>query len=145
MFAMLTTACEVLESPKHTPELELTSNDTLRVDRLGGEFEITYNLLHASFGTTVSVQVVNSTMITDVDTTDMGKVVITISENPTDAIREGAVIVSYESMSFTVLVQQDFVEVEKRFKAMGFDRAFGPGTAPETTIAALKEDLGVEA
>ena len=40
--------------------------------------------------------------------------------------------------------KQDFNEVEKRFKAMGFDRAFGPGTAPETTIAALKEDLKVE-
>ena len=44
-----------------------------------------------------------------------------------------------------VIGKQDFNEVEKRFKAMGFDRAFGPGTAPETTIAALKEDLKVEA
>ena len=35
-------------------------------------------------------------------------------------------------------------EVEKRFKAMGFDRVFGPGTPPETTIAALYEDLGVQ-
>ena len=113
MFAMLTTACEVLESPKHDPELELTSEETLRVDREGGEFEITYNLLHASFGTTVSVQVVNSTMITDVDTTDMGKVVITISENTTDAIREGAVIVSYASLSFTVLVHQDYTAVDQ--------------------------------
>lgn len=113
MFAMLTTACEVLESPKHDPQLELTSEETLRVDRLGGEFEITYNLLHASLGTTVSVQVVNSAMITDVDTTNMGKVVITISENPTDAIREGAVIVSYESLSFTVLVQQDYTAVDQ--------------------------------
>ena len=113
MFAMLTTACEVLESPKHTPELELTSNDKLRVDRLGGEFEITYNLLHATLGTTVEVKVVNSEMITDVDTTNMGKVVITISENPTDAIREGAVIVSYESLSFTVLVQQDYTAVDQ--------------------------------
>ena len=43
-----------------------------------------------------------------------------------------------------VIGKQDFNEVEKRFKAMGFDRAFGPGTAPETTIAALKEDLKVE-
>ena len=43
-----------------------------------------------------------------------------------------------------VIGKQDFVEVEKRFKAMGFDRAFGPGTAPETTIAALKEDLKIE-
>jgi hypothetical protein len=93
--------------------LELTSQETLRVDRLGGEFEITYNLLHASLGTTVSVQVVNSAMITDVDTTNMGKVVITISENPTDAIREGAVIVSYESLSFTVLVQQDYTAVDQ--------------------------------
>ena len=113
MFAMLTTACEVVESPKHDPELELTSEETLRVDREGGEFEITYNLLHASLGTTVSVQVVNSAMITDVDTTNMGKVVITISENPTDAIREGAVIVSYESLSFTVLVHQDYTAVDQ--------------------------------
>ena len=28
---------------------------------------------------------------------------------------------------------------------MGFDRVFGPGTAPETTIAALYEDFGMEA
>ena len=113
MFAMLTTACEVLESPKHAPELELTSEETLRVDREGGEFEITYNLLHASFGTTVSAKVVNSDMITAVDTSTKGKVFITISENTTDAIREGAVIVSYESLSFTVLVQQDYTAVDQ--------------------------------
>ena len=113
MFAMLTTACEVLESPKHDPELELTSEETLRVDRQGGEFEITYNLLHASLGTTVSTKVVNSDMITAVDTSTKGKVFITISENTTDAIREGAVIVSYESLSFTVLVQQDYTAVDQ--------------------------------
>lgn len=113
MFAMLTTACEVSESPKHDPELELTSEETLRVDREGGEFEITYNLLHASFGTTVSAKVVNSDMITAVDTSTKGKVFITISENTTDAIREGAVIVSYESLSFTVLVQQDYTAVDQ--------------------------------
>jgi methylaspartate mutase sigma subunit len=42
-----------------------------------------------------------------------------------------------------VVGKQPFEDVEKRFKAMGFDRVFGPGTSPETTIAALKEDLGV--
>ncbi|HHY52405.1 MAG TPA: methylaspartate mutase subunit S [Clostridiales bacterium] len=42
-----------------------------------------------------------------------------------------------------VVGKQPFEEVEKRFKAMGFDRVFGPGTPPETTIAALKEDLGI--
>lgn len=43
-----------------------------------------------------------------------------------------------------VVGKQPFNEVEKRFKAMGFDRVFGPGTAPETTVAALYEDLKVE-
>lgn len=44
-----------------------------------------------------------------------------------------------------VVGKQPFDEVEKRFKAMGFDRVFGPGTPPETTIEALYEDLGVSA
>lgn len=41
-----------------------------------------------------------------------------------------------------VVGKQPFEEVEARFKRMGFDRVFGPGTAPEETIKALKEDLG---
>ena len=41
-----------------------------------------------------------------------------------------------------VVGKQDFNEVEKRFKAMGFDRAYPPGTSAETTIADLKKDLG---
>lgn len=40
-----------------------------------------------------------------------------------------------------VIGKQDFADVEKRFKAMGFDRVFGPGTPPETTIQALHELL----
>lgn len=110
---MLSTSCEVFENPTHTPVLELTSSEKLRVDREGGEFEITYSLMHASFGTTVSVKVVNSAMITNVDTSDLGKVIITVSENTTEAVREGAVIVSYNSLSFTVVVEQDYAVVDK--------------------------------
>ncbi len=40
-----------------------------------------------------------------------------------------------------VVGKQPFEEVEQRFKAMGFDRVFGPGTAPDTSIAQLKADL----
>lgn len=40
-----------------------------------------------------------------------------------------------------VVGKQPFEDVEKRFHAMGFNRVFGPGTPPETTIAALMEDL----
>ena len=43
-----------------------------------------------------------------------------------------------------VVGKQPFDEVEARFKKMGFDRVFGPGTAPEETIKALKEDLGLQ-
>jgi methylaspartate mutase sigma subunit len=41
-----------------------------------------------------------------------------------------------------VVGKQPFEDVEKRFKVMGFDRVFGPGTAPEAAIDALNEDLG---
>jgi len=40
-----------------------------------------------------------------------------------------------------VVGKQPFEEVEKRFLEMGFDRVFGPGTAPKTTIEQLKKDL----
>ena len=43
-----------------------------------------------------------------------------------------------------VVGKQDFQEVEKRFKAMGFNRVFGPGTPPEEAIKALLEDLNIE-
>ncbi len=40
-----------------------------------------------------------------------------------------------------VVGKQPFDEVKKRFEDMGFNRVFAPGTSPDTTIAALKEDL----
>ena len=43
-----------------------------------------------------------------------------------------------------VIGKQQFEEAEERFKAMGFDRAFPPGTAPETTIEALRELLHMD-
>ena len=42
-----------------------------------------------------------------------------------------------------VVGKQPFEEVEKRFKAMGFDKVFGPGTPPEGTIKALIEDYEI--
>lgn len=40
-----------------------------------------------------------------------------------------------------VVGKQPFEEVKKRFKNMGFDRVFPPGTDPMETVACLKEDL----
>lgn len=41
-----------------------------------------------------------------------------------------------------VVGKQDFADVEKRFLAMGFTKAYPPGTTLETTIADLNELLG---
>ncbi len=41
-----------------------------------------------------------------------------------------------------VVGKQNWDEVHARFKAMGFDRIYRPGTSVETTINDLKEDLG---
>lgn len=40
-----------------------------------------------------------------------------------------------------VIGKQKFKDVEKRFKAMGFDRVFPPGTDIDVDIECLKEDL----
>ncbi|HOX06370.1 MAG TPA: methylaspartate mutase subunit S [Planctomycetota bacterium] len=40
-----------------------------------------------------------------------------------------------------VVGKADFAGVEAKFRAMGFDRVFGPGSGPEHGIAALKDDL----
>lgn len=42
-----------------------------------------------------------------------------------------------------VVGKQPFEEVEKRFKDMGFDRVFPPGTEPQITIDFLKLDLRI--
>lgn len=41
-----------------------------------------------------------------------------------------------------VVGKQDFTEVEKRYKDMGFNRAYPPGTTIETTIGELRSLLG---
>jgi methylaspartate mutase sigma subunit len=40
-----------------------------------------------------------------------------------------------------VVGKQDFEKVEKRFKDMGFDRVYAPGTSPAESISDLKDDL----
>lgn len=40
-----------------------------------------------------------------------------------------------------VVGKQEWSEVEQRYRDMGFDRAFPPGTRPDDVVAALEEDL----
>lgn len=41
-----------------------------------------------------------------------------------------------------VVGKQDFIQVEKRFKAMGFNRVYPPGIKIEDVIETIKADLG---
>jgi len=43
-----------------------------------------------------------------------------------------------------VVGKTPFTEVEQKFKEMGFNRVYPPGTLPEEAISDLKHDLGVE-
>ena len=113
MLMFVATSCEPVGVDTPQTQFELTSADKLRVNRDGGEFEITYSLANPVEGTDVKATTINSTMITSADTSAAGKVVIVISENTTEAIREGAVVVSYGALSFTVTVEQDYAAVEK--------------------------------
>jgi methylaspartate mutase sigma subunit len=44
-----------------------------------------------------------------------------------------------------VVGKQDWEEVHQKFKDMGFDRVYPPGTSTETAVKDLKEALEVEA
>jgi methylaspartate mutase sigma subunit len=44
-----------------------------------------------------------------------------------------------------VVGRQDWADVEKRFLAMGFDRAFPPGTRTDEVVAALRRDFAARA
>lgn len=43
-----------------------------------------------------------------------------------------------------VVGKQDWPSVEKRFKDMGYDRVYAPGTPPEVGIEDLKKDLNIK-
>ena len=115
--ALLLSACDtpvVPDAPVAEPTLELTSSDMLRVEKLGGTFEITYTLDNVAEDAVVKATIVNSAMITHVDTSVRGVVSIVISENPTEELREGAVVVSYGALSFTVIIEQTGEAVVER-------------------------------
>lgn len=86
--------------------LTLTSSATIRADKKGGTEYISYNI-NGQVSGELSVKVINEELITAVDTTTPGIIALTISENPTQESREGAVSVSYASSAFSVKVLQE--------------------------------------
>ena len=99
------------ETPTETI-FKLTSKETMRVEWQAADYDITYSLENPIEGTSVKATVVNSAMITAVDTSRDGVVKISLSDNLTKEVREGAVKVSYGELSFTVIVEQYYTDEE---------------------------------
>lgn len=106
--AVVMSACESTSNDTiREPKLELTSKSMVTVGGEGGAIVVTYSLENPVDGEQVKATVVNSQMITEVDTSEEGRVLAAVSPNTTGAVREGAIVVSYGDSSFTVLVNQD--------------------------------------
>lgn len=43
-----------------------------------------------------------------------------------------------------VTLQEEWEETERKFKELGFDRVYPPGTMPDKAIGDLKDDLGIK-
>ena len=103
--AIVVSSCETTTNPVE-PKLEITSNNPLRVEKAGGIYTIEYTVVNPTEGQGVEVQVVNSDMITAASAETFGLVKVSISENTSSAIREGAVILTYGTQSATIVVMQ---------------------------------------
>ena len=104
--AIMVSSCETPNNTVKEPKLEITSNTTLRVDKAGGLYTIEYSVVNPVEDQNVEIKVVNSDMITATNAETFGLVKVSVSENTSSDIREGAVIISYGTQSATVVVMQ---------------------------------------
>ena len=104
----LSMACE----PKiNTPEevrIEITSNDVVTIGPEGGMVNITYSLTGGT-GVYSHVQATadNETMITAINTDDLGVVRVAVTENTDYFEREAQVRISYDGESYFVTIKQE--------------------------------------
>lgn len=104
--AIMVSSCETPNNTVEEPKLEITSNTTLRVDKAGGLYTIEYSVVNPVDDQNVEIKVVNSDMITATNAETFGQVKVSVSENTSSDIREGAVIINYGTQSATVVVMQ---------------------------------------
>ena len=105
--AIVVSSCEPAATPIAEPKLEITSDTTLRIGKDASLYTIEYSVTNPVEGENVEVKVVNSDMITATNTDTPGQVKVSISENTSADVREGAVIINYGALSATVVVQQE--------------------------------------
>lgn len=106
LLAIVASSCETPNSNVKEHKLEITTATPLRVDKDGGIYTIDYVISNVDDNEDIEVSVVNSQMITATNTDTFGQVKVSISENTTTDIREGAVIIKYGTQSATVMILQ---------------------------------------
>lgn len=93
-------------SQQTTAAIKLTSQSSIRMDAEGGDAVVTYDIIKQE-GVELKVTVVNEALITNVNSSNDGIITLRVTPNPTTELREGALLVSYGSSSFSVVVKQE--------------------------------------
>lgn len=106
LLAIVVSSCETPNSKIKEHKIEVTTATPLRVDKDGGIYTIDYTITNSADNESIEVSVVNSQMITATNTDTFGQVKVSISENTTTDIREGAVIIKYGESVATVVILQ---------------------------------------
>lgn len=104
--AVVLSSCEGAETVVE-PKLELTSKANIRLSADSNEVVITYTIANPIADEVVSVDLVNDAMFESVDSSQYGAVSVVVTENLSEDVREGAIIVKYLSESLTVKVEQE--------------------------------------
>lgn len=108
ILALALSACErELQGSAKSPKLEITTDSQIYVGANGGHSMIIYELTGVDEDAQVSVSVVNKELITAVDISNYGAIHFTVTPNETDQVREGAIVISYEELTSTVIVYQN--------------------------------------
>ena len=104
--AIMLSSCETPTVVTEEPKLEIVTSNPLRVDKDGGIVVVEYSIENPVEGQVVEVDIVNSQMITAADASVDGEVRVSISENTSTDVREGAIIIRYGEQSATIKVMQ---------------------------------------
>lgn len=110
--ATLLTSCEMLqqdENPGTKPEVSFTivTDEILYVEAEGGSVAVKYAIENPIEGEELKVQVLNTSMITAVDSSLPTIVRMEVALNPTMEQREATVILSYAGHNHNIVVKQE--------------------------------------
>lgn len=103
---MVMVACENTE-PTAEPIFTIVNGDVHNIGAEGGSVTVNYFIENHVGGEEVKWEILNTTMITAVDGSVKGVIMIDVASNPTLEPREGSIILSYAGHNHNVTIKQE--------------------------------------